>query len=102
MPQYKSQGEIDNVTPGSPAERAGILPGDRLVSVNGKPVKDVVGYQFHQVDNRLTIEVQRDGLASPLVLTIRKPEQQDLGLNFLDPTFDGIRRCNNHCPFCFV
>jgi putative radical SAM enzyme (TIGR03279 family) len=20
----------------------------------------------------------------------------------VDPTFDGIKRCNNHCPFCFV
>ncbi|HET9494258.1 MAG TPA: DUF512 domain-containing protein, partial [Chloroflexia bacterium] len=35
-------------------------------------------------------------------LTIRKAEQQDLGLEFVDPTFDGIKRCNNHCPFCFV
>ena len=36
------------------------------------------------------------------MLTVRKPEQQDLGLEFVDPTFDGIKRCNNHCPFCFV
>jgi putative radical SAM enzyme (TIGR03279 family) len=27
---------------------------------------------------------------------------QDLGLEFMEPTFDGIRRCRNNCDFCFV
>src|SRR5436309_14618387 len=102
MAQYKSKGTIDKVVPGSPAERVGIAQGDRLLTINGTPVKDVVGYQFHQVSNRIAVEVAREGAAAPLVFTIRKPEQQDLGLEFVDPTFDGIKRCNNHCPFCFV
>ena len=102
MAQYKSQGTIDKVEPGSPAEKAGIAAGDKLLSINGAPLKDIVGYQFHQVNSRLTVEVERPGLSAPLVFTIRKPEQQDLGLEFGDPTFDGIKRCNNHCPFCFV
>lgn len=102
MAQYKSQGTIDKVESGSPAERAGIAVGDKLLSVNGAPVKDVVGYQFHQTSNRVTVEVERPGVSAPLVFTIRKPEQQDLGLEFTEPTFDGIKRCNNHCPFCFV
>ena len=102
MPQYKSQGIIDAIEPNSPAERAGVQKGDRLLSINGTPIKDVVGYKFHQVNSRLTLEVAREGAAMPLALHVRKPEQQDLGLEFLDPTFDGIKRCNNHCPFCFV
>jgi putative radical SAM enzyme (TIGR03279 family) len=102
MAQYKSQGTIDKVAPDSPAARAGIAPGDKVLAINGNAVKDVVGYQFHQTSNRVMVEVERPGAASPLVFTIRKPEQQDLGLEFLDPTFDGIKRCNNHCPFCFV
>ncbi len=102
MAQYKSKGTIDRVEPQSPADRAGIAAGDRLVSINGTPVKDLVGYQFHQVNNRLTVEVERPTESAPLLFTIRKPEQQDLGLEFLDPTFDGIKHCNNHCPFCFV
>ncbi len=102
MAQFKSNGVIDKVVPGSPADRVGIAQGDKLLAINGTPVKDVVGYQFHQVNNRLTLEVSREGTPAPLVFTIRKPEQQDLGLEFVDPTFDGIKRCNNHCPFCFV
>ena len=102
MAQFKTQGIIDSVEPNSPAARAGVQQGDKLIAINGKPVKDIVGYQFHQVESRLTLEVARDGSPQPLVFTVRKPEQQDLGLSFIDPTFDGIKRCNNHCPFCFV
>jgi putative radical SAM enzyme (TIGR03279 family) len=102
MAQYKSQGTIDRVVPGSPADRAGIRQGDRLLAIDGKPVKDIVGYQFNQVAARVTIEIAREGEAEPRTLMIVKPEQQDLGLEFVDPTFDGIKRCNNHCPFCFV
>src|SRR5438034_3312676 len=99
MAQYKSEGVIDSVESGSPASRAGVLAGDKLLAINGAPVKDVVAYQFHQADGSVTLEVQRAGREEPLALTIRKPEQQDLGLTFTDPTFDGIKRCNNHCPF---
>ncbi len=102
MVQHKTEGRIDDVAPESPAARAGIKPGDRLVSINGKPVKDIIGYQFHQVDSRLAIEIEREEASAPLTFVVRKPEQQDLGLTFHDPTFDGIKRCNNHCPFCFV
>src|SRR5689334_1174567 len=100
MAQYKSEGRIETVEPGSPAAVAGIHDGDRLLAINGQRIKDVVGYQFHQVGETLTVEVLR--AEKPLTLTVQKDEDADLGLVFYDPTFDGIKRCNNRCPFCFV
>ena len=90
--QYKSQGRIETVEPGSPAARAGIQPGDRLVAINGTQIMDVVGYQFHTAASRMTVEVQRNG--APVQLRVVKDSDQDLGLVFHDPTFDGIKRCN--------
>lgn len=66
MAQYKSLGRIDKVVPGSPAARVGISPGDRLVAINGVPVMDVVGYQFHQVNERLRVQVEREGVSAPI------------------------------------
>src|SRR5689334_17767635 len=100
MAQYKSQGRIEAVEPHSPAASAGVQPGDKLMAINGHTIKDVVGYQFYQVGESLVLDVLRDG--QPVALTVRKDEDADLGLVFFDPTFDGIKRCNNHCPFCFV
>ncbi|MGI8586093.1 MAG: DUF512 domain-containing protein [Chloroflexia bacterium] len=100
MAQYKSEGRIEDVQAGSPAALAGVMPGDRLTAINGRAIKDVVGYQFHQVGELLTLDLLRDG--RPLSLPVGKDEDADLGLVFFDPTFDGIKRCNNRCPFCFV
>jgi putative radical SAM enzyme (TIGR03279 family) len=100
MAQYKSQGRIEAVEPGSPAAAAGVLPGDHLVAINGNPIKDVVGYQFYQVGDQLLLDVLREG--QPVQVPVGKDEDADLGLVFFDPTFDGIKRCNNRCPFCFV
>ena len=35
---------IVTVTPGSPADRAGILPGERIDSIDGEPVLDEIDY----------------------------------------------------------
>src|SRR5579859_7309053 len=100
MAQYKSQGRIEAVAAASPAAQAGARAGDRLLAINGQAIQDVVGYQFYQVGEQLELDLLRAG--QPVRLVVQKDEDADLGLVFYDPTFDGIKRCNNHCPFCFV
>ena len=40
---------IKSVEPGSPADRAGVRPGDVLLRVNGEGVTDVLAYR-HQLE----------------------------------------------------
>jgi putative radical SAM enzyme (TIGR03279 family) len=93
-------GEIATVAPGSLAARVGLRPGDVLLSINGRSLRDIIDVQFYAAEERLTFEVRRGGE----VLTFEAERRYDepLGLDFADLTFDGIRRCDNRCEFCFV
>ena len=33
---------------------------------------------------------------------LEKDADDGLGLGFTEALFDELRRCNNHCPFCFI
>ena len=37
---------IQTVAPGSHAARAGIRPGDTLLTIGGRPINDVLDYRF--------------------------------------------------------
>ena len=91
---------IRAIDPGSPLERR-VHPGDRLLSVNGKPIRDVLDYKFYAYDRDLRLVLARpDG--SEYRLHIRKAEGGDLGLDFESYLMDRPRSCANHCVFCFI
>jgi putative radical SAM enzyme (TIGR03279 family) len=89
---------IAAVLPGSTASRHGFAAGDRLVSVNGRDVRDSIDYQFLVSGRRLSLLVRKkDG--TERALRISKDPDDTLGLLF-DPF--PVRRCRNKCIFCFV
>ena len=92
---------ITSIDPGSPAMRAGLQPGQQLLSINGHTVVDVLDYRFYGYDpvSHLSLK-NKDG--STQKLTIHKAEGEDLGLNFDSYLMDEMRSCANHCIFCFV
>ncbi len=93
--------KIQSVSPHSPAERAGILPGEILVSVSGKPIRDVFDYKFFTYDPTLTVEIKDENGVERSV-KIKKDEGEDLGLDFSDYLMDKPQHCANKCLFCFI
>lgn len=91
---------IVSVDPHSPAARAGILAGDRLMRINGEVVVDFIDYQAFTANRRLSVRVARG--AETLDFHIRKDEYAPLGLEFSTPMMSGTRLCCNKCLFCFV
>lgn len=87
---------VESVEPGSPAARAGIAPGDRIRSVSGKPVADLLDLFFLTARSRYTIEwAGRGGAARSASFRTGEP----LGVH---PEPVRVRRCRNRCIFCFV
>ena len=45
--------KIKSVDAHSPAQRAGVRPGETLTHINGRPIVDVLDYKFFAYDPRL-------------------------------------------------
>lgn len=92
---------IERVEAGSIAAEAGLAPGDEIIAINGVPLSDLIDYRYLCADERLEIEVRKaDG--EEWLVEIDKDYDEELGISFTSETFDGLRRCQNHCVFCFL
>jgi putative radical SAM enzyme (TIGR03279 family) len=90
---------VASVRPRSAAAAAGLAVGDRVVSINGRLLRDAIDFQFHAADERLAIVVERGGARRSLALARRGG---DLGLELTPPQPVEIATCANKCVFCFI
>ena len=90
---------VETLITGGAADAAGVQVGDRLISVNGEPIRDIVDWKFQTAGERVTLEWERND--APYSVTLRKGYDEDLGVIFGDDLFDGIHICKNKCVFCF-
>ena len=86
-------GELTVVSPvvESPGERAGIKPGDRIVSIDGTPTKELsLGESIRRMKGsagtKAVLEIMRDGFASPQKLTLVRDRirTQSVDMRILD------------------
>ncbi|HEY4745511.1 MAG TPA: PDZ domain-containing protein, partial [Desulfuromonadaceae bacterium] len=90
---------IQGVTAGSLADELGLESGDRLVAIDGHPLRDIIDYSYYTALNEeLLLEVAKaDG--DLWELEIEREPGEPLGLTFAAPQ---PARCRNNCVFCFV
>lgn len=82
---------ITGVIKGGPSEKVGILPGDRIVSIDGKPYvgKDVTNEEtMHRLKGKkgtnVTVGIKRNRQDKPLTFTI---ERGDIPIKSVDATY---------------
>lgn len=92
---------VTAVDEGSPAARARLHAGDKLLSINGREIDDVLDYRFFIPDTRLKLVVETPE-GHRRTVRIKKQEFEELGLEFSDYLMDEQRSCRNKCIFCFI
>lgn len=85
------------VRPHSPAARAGLRSGDRLLAVDGLVPEDAVDVMYAIAEEEFAVEVEREGRVRTAVVT--RHMGQDWGAQMEPPA---VRHCGNRCVFCFV
>ncbi|WP_409227406.1 DUF512 domain-containing protein [Gudongella sp. SC589] len=92
---------IEDVELGSIADELDVNPGDILLSINSKKVKDVIDYKYMMADEYLVVEIEKPG-GEVWEFEIEKDPGEDLGIIFTNPLIDRAKTCNNKCMFCFI
>ena len=92
--------KISGVEKKSLAEKAGILAGDKLLSISDNEICDVLDYRFYITEKKLSLKIERDG--EILAFDIKKPQYDDIGLEFETYLMDEKHTCTNKCVFCFI
>lgn len=77
---------------------AGLEKGDEILAVNGAPVADVIEFSFLTSGEPARLTVRR----GDATLEFELPGLGPTGIHFERELFDGVRRCENNCVFCFV
>jgi len=91
---------IKDVVKDSIADELGIQKGDKLLSINGEQVNDIIEYKYLISDEYLVVEIEKpDG--EIWELEIEKDYDEDLGLIF-EGIIDKPKSCHNKCIFCFI
>lgn len=89
---------ITEVTPGSLGEELELRPPDRIVRVNGRPVRDYLDFRFQTAgETELTFQVKKAN-GETHEIEFDREEGEDLGLMFEQIV---PRQCANECLFCF-
>ena len=90
--------EIAEVSPESLGFELELESGDRIIKVNGRPIRDYLDFRFQTAgETELMIEV-RKASGEDWELQIERSEDEDFGLGFEQIV---PRQCANECIFCF-
>ncbi|HYK09390.1 MAG TPA: DUF512 domain-containing protein [Gemmatimonadales bacterium] len=89
---------VQAVAPESLGAALGLLPGTELLAINGRPLEDFLDWEFLTADDSFLLHARHPG-GEEVEYDVERPAELAMGVTVEPPR---IRRCANHCDFCFV
>ena len=89
---------VQAVAPDSLGAALQLIPGTELLTVNGKDLEDFLDWEFMSADDQFVLRARLPS-GEEIEYDIERPEGLPMGVMLEPPR---IRRCANHCDFCFV
>jgi putative radical SAM enzyme (TIGR03279 family) len=90
---------VASVSARAPAGRARLRPGDRILAINGHPIRDAIDFHFYGGEARLRLTLERGGRQRAATILRRGA---GLGVELEPPRPSDISTCANKCVFCFI
>ena len=89
---------VQSVAPGSIGAELGLPAGAELLAVNERQLEDFLDWEFLTADDAFVLHARLPS-GEEVEYDIERPEAMPMGVTLEPPR---IRRCANHCDFCFV
>ena len=89
---------VQAVAPDSLGAALQLTPGTELLTVNGKSLEDFLDWEFLTADDQFVLQARLPS-GEEIEYDVERPEGMPMGVMLEPPR---IRRCANHCDFCFV
>jgi putative radical SAM enzyme (TIGR03279 family) len=89
---------VQSVAPGSIGAELGLTAGAELLAVNERRLEDFLDWEFLTADDAFVLHAKLPS-GEEVEYDIERPEAMPMGITLEPPR---IRRCANHCDFCFV
>ena len=93
-------GAVIAVDGDSPAQRAGLEPGDLILTAEGLALRDLIDWWWATDGSCVVLAVERG--PHRLAMTLERELGEAWGIAFASPVFDRVRTCRNDCAFCFM
>src|SRR5229473_2151139 len=90
--------EISEVNPASLGAEMDLEPGDRIIKVNGRTIRDYLDFRFHTAGAAELNQKVRKKSGEDWELELERAENEDFGFSFEQIV---PRQCANECLFCF-
>ncbi len=88
--------KIASIDPGSLAEKAGLMAGDLIESINGIEICDYLDFMFASCQENVEITL------ADRTVSIENEDYMPLGIGFSTLLIDEPKACHNRCVFCFI